>query len=46
MEFYKNALKLFPKYILILIILYLGTCLTFYNYNQVLYLINLLILIT
>jgi hypothetical protein len=46
MEFYKNTLKLFPKYILILIILYLGTYLTFYNYNQVLYLINLLILIT
>jgi hypothetical protein len=32
-EFCKNTIKLFQNYILVLIILHLGPCLTFYNYN-------------
>jgi hypothetical protein len=42
----KNTPKLFHNYILVPLILHLGPCLTFYNYNQVIFLINLLILIT
>jgi hypothetical protein len=41
MEFYKNTPEIFQYYIL-----HLGPCLTVYNYNQVLFVINLLILIT
>jgi hypothetical protein len=46
MEFYKNTPEIFQYYILVPIILHLGPCLTVYNYNQVLFVINLLILIT
>jgi hypothetical protein len=44
--FYKNTPKLFLNYILVTAILHLGPYLTFYNYNWVIFLINLLILIT
>jgi hypothetical protein len=44
--FCKNTPELFQNYILVPIILHLGPRLTFYNYNYVLFLINLLILIT
>jgi hypothetical protein len=44
--FCKNTPKLFINYILVYVILHLGPCLTFYNYNYVIFLINLLILIT
>jgi hypothetical protein len=33
LEFYKNTPELFHNYILVPIILHLGPCLTFYNYN-------------
>jgi hypothetical protein len=33
LEFCKNTLELFQNYILVPIILHLGQCLTFYNYN-------------
>jgi hypothetical protein len=46
MEFCKNTPEIFLNYILVPAILYLGPCLTFYNYNSVLFLINLLILFT
>jgi hypothetical protein len=44
--FCKNTPKFFQNYILVPAILYLGPYLTFYNYNSVLFLINMLILIT
>jgi hypothetical protein len=31
--FYKNTPELFQNYILVPVILHLGPCLTFYNYN-------------
>jgi hypothetical protein len=45
-QFCKNTPELFQNYILVPAILHLGACLTFNNYNYVLFLINLLILIT
>jgi hypothetical protein len=33
MEFYKSTSELFWNYILVPVILHLGPCLTFYNYN-------------
>jgi hypothetical protein len=45
-KFYKNNPKLFRNYILVPIISHIGPCLTFYNYIYVLFLINMLILIT
>jgi hypothetical protein len=39
-QFCKTTPKLFYNYILVLAILYLALCLTFYNYNWVIFLIN------
>jgi hypothetical protein len=44
--FLEKTPELFQNYILVPVILRFGPCLTFYNYNFVLFLINLLILIT
>jgi hypothetical protein len=46
LEFCKGTLNFFIIIFLVPVILHLGPCLTFYNYNLVIFLINLLILIT
>jgi hypothetical protein len=43
--FYKNTPKLFLNQILVPAFLHLCLCVTFYNYNELLFSINLLVLI-
>jgi hypothetical protein len=42
LEFYKKHIELFQNYILVPVILHLGPCITFYNYDWVPALINLI----
>jgi hypothetical protein len=46
LEILQNTPKLFWNYILVPVILHLGPYLSFFNYKLVIFLINLLILIT
>jgi hypothetical protein len=46
MKLSKNTTKLCQNYVLVPVILHIGPCLSFYNYDYVLFLINLLTLIT